>query len=313
MNAKLFEERTVFKVLAAARVEWICIHSDFYMPPSGCFACMRQAKPYRRAVRLSAGHCRKRWVSPHHSVPVSPRDPSSRAVGVPTFGPYSETRPDDSFCFPEGFRCDHVAMIVSPSPNNRVEQSYQIFLFGRTVPTDNRPNLFKEGVRVLLRRLDQELAAIFADVLAQEVESLFDVRDASFLWRELQAPVVQKLLNQRLDFVFQQFLGAAGNDEVIRVSYEAHFRIAPLPLDHSPAEFLLQQPFQSIQCQVGQRGRDYPALWRSRLSGEEGSILDEASFQPFTQHFFISNSHFDGTRRERSGRIKVWAQERTRA
>jgi len=26
-----------------------------------------------------------------------------------------------------------------------------------------------------------------------------------------------------------------------------------------------------------------------------------------------SNSHFDGTRRERSGRIKVWAQERTRA
>jgi len=27
----------------------------------------------------------------------------------------------------------------------------------------------------------------------------------------------------------------------------------------------------------------------------------------------VSNSHFDGTRRERSGRIKVWAQERTRA
>ena len=54
-----------------------------------------------------------------------------------------------------------------------------------------------------------------------------------------------------------------------------------------PAEVLLQEWFQSVQSQVGQRGRDNPALWRACLGGEQGSIFHEARLQPFAQHFLV--------------------------
>jgi len=41
--------------------------------------------------------------------------------------------------------------------------------------------LLQEGVHVLLGRCNQELAPMLTQVLAQEVEALFDMRDAGFL------------------------------------------------------------------------------------------------------------------------------------
>ena len=63
-------------------------------------------------------------------------------------------------------------------------------------------------MRVFLGGSDEQLAVVLAEVLSEEVEPLLDVRDAGFLWRELQAPVAQELLDQWLDFIFQQVLGA---------------------------------------------------------------------------------------------------------
>jgi hypothetical protein len=77
-------------------------------------------------------------------------------------------------------------------------------------------------VHVFLGRFYQKFAVILSDVHSEEVEPLLNVRDAGFLWRELQTPVAQKLLDQWLDFIFQQFLGRAGDDEVVRISYEVH-------------------------------------------------------------------------------------------
>jgi hypothetical protein len=98
-------------------------------------------------------------------------------------------------------------------------------LFDRFVPANRRPDFLQESVHVFLGRFYQKFAVILSDVHSEEVEPLLNVRDAGFLWRELQAPVAQKLLDQWLDFIFQQFLGRAGNDEVIRISYDVTERI----------------------------------------------------------------------------------------
>jgi hypothetical protein len=72
--------------------------------------------------------------------------------------------------------------------------------------------------------------------LSKEVESVFDMRDAGLLGRELQAPVSQKLLNQWFDFVFQQFLGCAGDDEVITPA-SVRTQTSSLTLTNRPATY----------------------------------------------------------------------------
>ena len=82
------------------------------------------------------------------------------------------------------------------------------------------------------------------------------MRDAGFLGRELQTAVAQKLLDQRLDFVFQHVPGRAGNDEVIRVPNEINLESVLLVSVTSPAEGDFQELLQSIQGHVCQRRRN---------------------------------------------------------
>ena len=71
-------------------------------------------------------------------------------------------------------------MIVSPTSDNRIELTDQVFLFRGTIRANLTTYLFHEGVQVLLGGFNQELAAILAQVLPKEVEALFDMRDAGF-------------------------------------------------------------------------------------------------------------------------------------
>src|SRR5271170_937048 len=113
------------------------------------------------------------------------------------------------------------------------------------------------------------------------------MRDAGLLWRELQATFEQEALDQWLDFILQQLFRASGDDEVIRISYEVHLRVVLLPADLLVTEGLLEKLLQSVECQVRQRGRDDPALWRTCLRCEQLAIFHEARLQPFTQYLFV--------------------------
>ena len=128
-------------------------------------------------------------------------------------------------------------VIVRPAPDDGVELTNQPFLCGRPVRSDDRSDFLQEGVRVLLRRLDEQLAIILAEILSEEVEPFFDRRDAGFLWRELQTTVAQKLLDQWSDFIFQHVLGRAGDDEVIRITNEVDLEPV-LPGSVAPLEGL---------------------------------------------------------------------------
>src|ERR1700679_1397184 len=102
------------------------------------------------------------------------------------------------------------------------------------------------------------------------------MRDAGLLWRELQATFEQEALDEWLDLILQQLFRASGDDEVIRIAYEVHLRVVGFPSCGLPIEGRLQKALQPIQCQVGQRGRDDPALWCTCLRREQRSILHEA-------------------------------------
>ena len=100
---------------------------------------------------------------------------------MPALCPSPERVPEDHTHFPIRRTRFDVAVIVRPTTDDRVEQSDQILLLRGSIQTNVPTHLFQEGVHVLFGGCNQELAAIFTQVLPQEVEALFDMRDAGFL------------------------------------------------------------------------------------------------------------------------------------
>ena len=71
-----------------------------------------------------------------------------------------------------------VLMVVGPATNDRVQQANQQGLADGFVRINDSPDFLHKRVRVLLRRFDQWLAVVFAEVLSEEVEPLIDMSDA---------------------------------------------------------------------------------------------------------------------------------------
>ena len=92
---------------------------------------------------------------------------------MPALRPSPEQVPEDIPNFPKRRTRFDVTVIVSPTSDNRIELPNQVFLFRGTIRANLTTYLFQEGVQVLLGGCNQELAAILAQVLSKEVESLF--------------------------------------------------------------------------------------------------------------------------------------------
>lgn len=100
---------------------------------------------------------------------------------MPALRPSPERVPEDHSHFPERRTCLDMTVIVCPTADDWVEQPDQILLLCGAIRANLTTHLFQEGAHVLLGGCNQELAAIFAQVLPQEVEALFDMRDAGLL------------------------------------------------------------------------------------------------------------------------------------
>ena len=250
MNAQLLKERTVFKIAAPLRVERIRIRPDFDVTPDFGFGWINQPKPDglpRRCPFPGVGY--KLPSAPSAEPPVLSGDPAVRSARMSAFGPSPEGMPQSFFHILEGLQRHDVAMVVYPATNDRVELTYQVNLTCAPVLTHQLPHLFQKVMRILFGRPDNQLAVKLAQVLSEEVVPLFNMRDAGFLWRELQAPVAQELLDQWLDFIFQHGLVRAGDDEVIRISNEVYLWIDRHSVDALHGEALFQECFQSVQSQ----------------------------------------------------------------
>ena len=248
------------------------------------FGCSRinELQPNLLAVRRSLFQLRRKFPFASQGVPVSAQHPRA-GFGMSAFGPVPETLPQEVVHFLERRRGYHVAVVIDPAPDDRVECANETLLTLAAVLSDHFPHFFQEVARILPGRLDQQFAVPFAQVLTEEVEPLVDVGDAGFLGRKLQASLAKELLHQRPNFFFQQLFRGAGDDEVVGVSHQVYLETGPLRL----GELFPQKRLQSVQGQVRQRGGDDPALRRPCFRGEEGLIFHIPGFQPLTQHFLV--------------------------
>ena len=176
-----------------------------------------------------------------------------------------------------------MAVVVDPSPNDRVECTNQTLLASAAVLSDHFPRFLQEAACVLPGGLDQQLAVPFAQVFSEEVEPLVDVGDAGFLGRKLKASLTKELLHQWPDFIFQHLFRGTGDNEIVGVSHQVYLETGPLRF----GELFPQKRLQSVQGQVRQGWGNYPALRSARFRGEEGSIFHIPGFQPLTQHFLV--------------------------
>ncbi len=149
---------------------------------------------------------------------VSPPDPTARFIGVSAPRPAPKRLPNVEIHRRVRRLCDDVPMVVGPAPDHGVEQSNPGFLLRRSVRPDGLSDVIQKRLHVPGRRLDQQLAVVFAYILSEKVEAFRDVRDFGLFLRELKTPCDEESLDARFDFTLQQFLRAAGNNKVVRIS-----------------------------------------------------------------------------------------------
>jgi hypothetical protein len=118
----------------------------------------------------------------------------------------------------EGLFTGHMAMIVRPPPEERIELPDQIFWLGLGMRAHECTSFGQEEVDTGAGRFHENRAVIVAEMLTEKVKPVGDMRDLGLLGREDQAAFVEELFHERTDFGFQQFFGTAGDDEVIRES-----------------------------------------------------------------------------------------------
>jgi hypothetical protein len=107
-------------------------------------------------------------------------------VRVASLGPAPHELEDGGIDGGKRLLADHMPVILRPAPQEAVELQDQVPGLGLLVSFHQRTDLVQERLDALLRRRDEQLAVVFTDMLAEEVEALRDVRDDCLLWREFQ-------------------------------------------------------------------------------------------------------------------------------
>src|SRR5208283_1850157 len=147
MNAKPPEERTVFKVVTPLRVKRIRILPDLHVPPDFGVSGHSQPQPIRFPVRRSFARVGRKHLAPVQPMPVPTGNPLPGFVWVSAFGPAPERLPQSLVHLPIRSRRHDVAVVVRPTPNDRVELAYQLRLAESPVLANQPSGLAQEGVR----------------------------------------------------------------------------------------------------------------------------------------------------------------------
>ena len=90
-------------------------------------------------------------------------------------------------------------MIIRPAANFGVELRYQPVRWSLFVGLNELSDVRKKRVHVFLRRASEKLSVVLTDMLSEKVESVLNVRDRSFLWREFQAACLEEGAHQGFD------------------------------------------------------------------------------------------------------------------
>src|SRR6266446_8646464 len=134
------------------------------------------------------------------------RDPAARFLRMPPCGPGPQRLEERCVHFDEDRLADHVAMIVGPPTNDRVELRYQTACRSLLVGLHDMPEVPEECAHMLRGGFNEEFPRVLPDMLSQEIEPARDMRDMGFRLGELQTTFAEKVFHQRFDFLFQHRL-----------------------------------------------------------------------------------------------------------
>ena len=131
-------------------------------------------------------------------------EPARGLVRVPSPCPLPQTREDGAIHASKRAFAHHVPMIVRPAANLRVELTDQVGGRHAMCIFDDSSDALQEGFNILLGRLDEQFpVGISAHVLSEEIKAALHVRNDGLLRREFKTSLLQKLLDEGLDFSFQ--------------------------------------------------------------------------------------------------------------
>src|SRR5262245_44831058 len=114
----------------------------------------------------------------------------------------------------------------------------------------------------------------------EEIKTVLDMRDPGLGVRKFEPPRREKLLHEGRDLLLQECPRPAGDDAVVGKPDHMDFRplTALEPRESSP-----DMSFQTIQGQVHQDWRCYPALWHACCGRREDMLIQKTSGEPLSE------------------------------
>ena len=176
-----FHIETLFKVGLPIRVIRVGFILDFTMSLDSDTFGLEQSNRLSRSI-LSKNFSLEYPVLPTDGLEVFLLHPFDGLLWVSPFCPLPERTEDRMVYLREGFRAYHVAVIVCPSPNFRVELSDQVSGGGLLVVSNDFSNAFKKGMDVLSRGSDKQLSLVFAEMLSEKIETILNMCDEGLFW-----------------------------------------------------------------------------------------------------------------------------------
>ncbi len=182
-----------------------------------------------------------------------------------------------------------MAVIVSPSPYHRVELFYQDLLLHCFVPLENDfVQLLREPLLTFPRGLDEQCPPVLSDIEPEEIEAVLNMRYQGLFFGERKTAPAEEV-RQHILYLLQCLPLVCGDDEVVRISYEVHFRIIEFPV-HTPRLVLLfQHPCHAVEGCIGGCGRDDASLRSPLLGRLEHSVEHHSAFQPLFKYLPVDS------------------------
>lgn len=108
-------------------------------------------------------------------------NPAFGFLRMSPLGPLPQGRKDEMVHFRKGAFAGDMSMIVRPTSDYRIELHDQVPSRGLCVRLDQLVDLVQERGDVFAGWLDEDLALVFTDMLAEKIKTFGDMRDVSFL------------------------------------------------------------------------------------------------------------------------------------
>lgn len=137
---------------------------------------------------------------------------------------------------------------------------------------DDFQNLNRECLDTLFGRFDEQLIGVLAYIQPKEIETLRNVGDSGFLFREFQPPDGHQLPDRRDNVAFQNFFRYSGHNEIVCISDDIDVELSSCVYRRSHA--CINCRFKSIQCHIRDHWRNNSALWRARDGRGQSPFLD---------------------------------------